>query len=420
MGGDKTHHRPAKRHPLTFPRLSVVRRARWGLADQALSSATNFALLVIVARSVSPSELGGFALFLAGYTALTFVVESLVSEPIVVRYSAVAREQWRRGVSSATGCTCAASVAISIGLALAAVGVQGPIRWLLLIGAACAPGLLLQDTMRFAFFAAGTPKQAFWNDALWAALQVSTILALEILSVASLPMLVLGWAGAGALSGAVSLLQARVLPRPLRSLMWLREQRDLSGYILGERLVGQGAFQLSFVLIAALAGLPAAAAVRSAQSLYGPLNTASSAARIILLPHLVTSQSNSIRRIVRIMVVGIASAAAFVGIVAIALPGRIGSALYGQTWALATPLFAFVAVDTGARMASEAWRVGLLSLASVRRSLVAQLMIAPASVSAIAIGAHMGAARGAVVASAAVSSAGMFVWRHQFVVASSR
>ena len=47
---------------------SGVRRLGWGLADQSLSSLTNFALAVLVARQVSTAGLGAFGLAFTTYT----------------------------------------------------------------------------------------------------------------------------------------------------------------------------------------------------------------------------------------------------------------------------------------------------------------------------------------------------------------
>ena len=48
-------------------RLAVARRMGLGLADQVLSSLTNFALSFSVARSVGPRGLGVFGLAISTY-----------------------------------------------------------------------------------------------------------------------------------------------------------------------------------------------------------------------------------------------------------------------------------------------------------------------------------------------------------------
>src|SRR5437764_6373982 len=65
-----------------------VRRLGWGLADQALSSMTNFALAILVARSVSTSALGAFGLAFTTYTITLGATRALCQEPLTVCYSA--------------------------------------------------------------------------------------------------------------------------------------------------------------------------------------------------------------------------------------------------------------------------------------------------------------------------------------------
>ena len=80
-----------------------MRRLGWGLADQSLSSLTNFALAVLVARSVSIAALGAFGLAFTTYTVTLNATRALCSEPLTVRYSATDEAEWREGASAATG-----------------------------------------------------------------------------------------------------------------------------------------------------------------------------------------------------------------------------------------------------------------------------------------------------------------------------
>src|SRR3954447_19034939 len=60
-----------------------VRRLGWGLADQGLSSMTNFALAILVARSVSTSALGAFGLAFTTYTITLGATRALCHEPLI-------------------------------------------------------------------------------------------------------------------------------------------------------------------------------------------------------------------------------------------------------------------------------------------------------------------------------------------------
>lgn len=80
-----------------------VRRLGWGLGDQALSSITNFALAILVARTVSTADLGAFGLAFTTYTFVLGATRAFCSEPMSVRYSARERDAWERGTRRSTG-----------------------------------------------------------------------------------------------------------------------------------------------------------------------------------------------------------------------------------------------------------------------------------------------------------------------------
>src|SRR5437773_1671247 len=112
--------------------LRTVRRAGWGVADQAASSLTNFGAGIFVARSVSPQAFGAFSLAFATYLVAMNVVRSLASEPLVVRYSAAPRPQWREATKAATGTAIVTSVILGVGCVLVAATVGGSLREALL------------------------------------------------------------------------------------------------------------------------------------------------------------------------------------------------------------------------------------------------------------------------------------------------
>src|SRR5258706_8241603 len=81
----------------------IVSRMGWSLADQALTSLTNFALGIVVARSVGPSDFGAFSLAFATYLAMLNASRAVATQPLLIRYVAVPAAVWRRGTQMATG-----------------------------------------------------------------------------------------------------------------------------------------------------------------------------------------------------------------------------------------------------------------------------------------------------------------------------
>ena len=82
------------------------------------------------------------------------------------------------------------------------------------------PGLMLQDSWRYAFFAARIGHHALMNDVLWAVVEIPVLLILKATGHVNVFWFVIAW-GAGAAAGAVfGAFQARAVPNlDMRALM---------------------------------------------------------------------------------------------------------------------------------------------------------------------------------------------------------
>jgi len=138
--------------------LAVARRLGWGVADQGVSSISNFVLGVVVARSLDAASFGAFGLAYVTFGLAISATRGLATDPLLVRFSGARTPAWRRAVaaSSATATLCGivtGVVCILVGLALPPQVGGGFIA--LGVG---LPGLMLQDSLRFAFFSVGEPQ----------------------------------------------------------------------------------------------------------------------------------------------------------------------------------------------------------------------------------------------------------------------
>ena len=95
------------------------RRLGPGLADQAVSSLTNFAVSIYVARSLGAAEFGAFSLAYVTYGFVLNASRGLATDPLLVRYSGAEIPAWRRAVSACTG----TALAVGFVAGLLAVGV---------------------------------------------------------------------------------------------------------------------------------------------------------------------------------------------------------------------------------------------------------------------------------------------------------
>ena len=153
------------------PTWRVIRQAgqrlSWGVADQGMSSLSNFAVNIYIARTLGALQYGAFALAFVTYGFALNASRGLATDPLLVRFSGTDIPTWRRAVTKCTG--TATSTGLTTGaiiLGMAAL-LSGPARLAFLALGLTMPGLMLQDSWRFAFFALGRGSQAFLNDTVW-------------------------------------------------------------------------------------------------------------------------------------------------------------------------------------------------------------------------------------------------------------
>src|SRR2546430_794085 len=151
----------------------MIRRLRsrglplgWGLMDQILSSASNFALVVMIGRTLGPAPLGRVASGFAAYVIVLLLVRALVSDPFIVG----TRDEDRPGLAQRAA-MATIGVALLIAGTFAGVGlaVRGTIGTGLLLFAPWLVPLLLQDVWRYALFGMHRGKSAAVNDLVWLA-----------------------------------------------------------------------------------------------------------------------------------------------------------------------------------------------------------------------------------------------------------
>jgi O-antigen/teichoic acid export membrane protein len=160
-------------------RTRALARMGWGLADQAVSSLTNVAVSFYLVHTLAPAAFGAFSLAYVSYGFALNASRGLSTDPLMVRYSGTETKRWRRAVSGATGTAITVGLAcgtISMAAAIAIGGVTGAA--FLALGVTL-PGLMLQDSWRYSFFAHGRGLHAFINDSIWAVLLVPVILVLR-------------------------------------------------------------------------------------------------------------------------------------------------------------------------------------------------------------------------------------------------
>lgn len=373
-------------------------RLSWTVGDQVLSSGTNFALGVLVARMVNVQAFGVFTLVFATYQLALGIGRALVAEPLVVRHSHDRLLGDRRIVRQATGASLAVGLGLSGAILVAAVALGRGTAPSFVLLAAFLPLLLLQDCWRFIFFAAGVPKLAVVNDGVWSVAQIGALLAISRTPSPSVPIILAAWCAAGGLAAVVGALQAKAIPNLIAGWAWISTTRDLSSRFTAEFAIGNGTSQFLSWLIAAAAGVAAAGAVRAGQLLLGPPRVVVQAAYSAFVPEGVRLRRRRPDLLGRAVVgcgVLLATATAIWGLAFLALPTAIGHALLGASWRYARPLLLPLTIAASAFAFQTPAIAGLRVLAAAGRSLRARALASPLTLALTVYGAARAGALGA-------------------------
>jgi len=265
----------------------VLRQGAWAIADQLLSSGTNFVMAVMVARLLAPKAYGSFVLATSAWLTLLSVVRAAVIHPFVVEAAQQDEAIFRQAASEASGVVVAvgvlgAALLAGVGVALGARTESGQAFVILGI---LTPFLVLQDFWRFTAFARGRARTAVANDGVWALVQTVCILLLIEASTRSPAAAVAAW-GTGAVAGAfLGMVQFRIRPSFGPSTWaWARRIAPFAGWFGLSSGIYAGANQVVAVVVAASAGPAALGGLRALQTLLGPAQLVAVAGDSVALP----------------------------------------------------------------------------------------------------------------------------------------
>ncbi|MEV6977537.1 hypothetical protein [Kitasatospora sp. NPDC093806] len=358
----------------TAPARGLAGRLSWGLADQAVSSMTNFAVGVFVARSLGVTAFGVFSLAWLTYGLVLNVARGLATDPLMVRFSGVPEKDWRAAAARSSGTALVIGCSLGAVCLLVGLGLGGRVGPAFASLGVALPALLLQDSRRFAFFAAGAGHKAFTNDLVQGvALVPAMVVAARVGSVAAF---LLAWGAAAAVAAGYGFLQSGIRPRVTATRGWLREQRDLGGRYLVENVSLSAAGQLRAYGLGAIAGVGAVGTVRGAELLLGPflallmglsLVTVAEAARVL------REAAHRLGGFCLRLGGGQAVAALLWGAALLLMPDRIGELVLGDVWPSSSELIVPATLGVAGAGLGTGAAAGLRALAAARRSLRCQL-----------------------------------------------
>ncbi|ONH33677.1 hypothetical protein [Pseudofrankia asymbiotica] len=254
----------------TAPKGSTRGRALWTLLDQLISSGTNSILMFVVAREVVPAEFGAFSVAFAVFAVVIGFSKSTGGQPLSIRYAGAPASVFSAAAAKATGSALVLGVGVGLGCAVVGTLMGGAVGSALLTLAVVLPGLLVQDLWRQVFFAQGRPAAAAANDAVWGVVQIAGVAVLLTRHVALASPMLLAWGAAAAVAALIGVVQAGFWPAPGRALDWVREHRDINGYLAAEFVTVQGALNATLLVIGAIGTIELVGALRGVQTLLGP------------------------------------------------------------------------------------------------------------------------------------------------------
>jgi O-antigen/teichoic acid export membrane protein len=383
----------------------------WGLVDQAISSLTNFGVGIVVARSFGLEEFGSFTLAWFTYGLIVNISRGLGTDPLVVRFSHAPVAQWRLAVSRTSATAITVGFVMGVACLVAGLLIPGPVGEALTGLGIVLPALMLQDSWRFAFFAAGAGWKACLNDLVWG---VSLIGALLVaVQRETLFVLMIAWGLAAGVAALFGFWQARIAPSFRGVPVWLRDQRELGFRYLVENITQSGGTQLRMYALGAIAGLAEVAALRGAQLLLGPLLAVLMGIGVVAVPEGVRWLRRSTRSLVHFCLAlgGIEAGIALMwGLGLVLMPDSLGAAVLGNVWAPASVLIVPMTLSVVTASFTTGATTGLRSLGAARLSLRSQFIETALLIIATVIGAFVAGALGASWAGLAAVLVSSVVW----------
>jgi O-antigen/teichoic acid export membrane protein len=389
-----------------FQRLRghAARRLGWGVADQAVSSLTNFAVSIYVVHTLGAVQFGAFSLAYVTYGFALNASRGLATDPLMVRFSGADLPTWRRAVAKCTGTAAVVGLATGACVLVAAAVLHGTVGAAFLALGLTLPGLMLQDSWRYSFFALGRGIQAFINDTVWAVTLIPILVLLRLTGHADVFWFVFAWGATAAVAAAVGPWQARVVPRPTGVWEWVSKHRDLGFRYLAEGTSSSVAQQVRGYGIGLILGLAALGSVQAAATLFGPMTILFLGMSLVAIPEAARVLQRSPRHLplfCLLVSAGLGIAGLAWGVVLLlVVPRGFGSWLLGPIWKPTYPLVLPQMLYVIGWGVNAGYGAGLHALGASRRSLRTAIFASAVYALFALVGAAAGGALGTVYGAA--------------------
>jgi O-antigen/teichoic acid export membrane protein len=351
----------------------AFRRVGWGFADQFVSSMTNYAVSVYLSHTLIAADFGAFALSYLTYGFVLNASRGLATDPLMVRFSDASLSKWRRAVADCTGTAIVVGLTAGICVIGVAAALSGTARGGFLALGLTLPGLMLQDSWRYSFFALGRGGHAFLNDAIWGLALIPALLLLRSTGHVGVFWAVFAWGASAGLAALIGPFQARVIPKVTGTWRWVRRHGDLGIRYLIEGTASSAAIQIRGYGTGLMVGLTAVGYIQATTTLIGPMTILSLAFPLVLIPEgtrVLRRGTAQLRLFCIAASVGLAAIGAAWGVIIwLGLPRGLGNAILGPIWHQAYPLMLPTMVGVIGANIKTGVGVGLHALGASKRSL---------------------------------------------------
>jgi len=322
--------------------------------DQVLSSASNALTVFVLAQVSSAGEFGIIGLLITVVSVCTGFDRGALGTPLLLTSNLKDREIVAESTYALTWSLYTGGVGGFLILTLGAVFHQ---PWIGLAFAIVLPIVLAQDVLRLTAIALGRPSLAVVADALWAAPMLGVFVANLFGVRESAEFSIYLWAFSGFVSAGILAFRLRVAPHHSRILDWWRTDWPARVRFGSGQAVGQ--IGVVFVTLAAVttAGSVAAAGIRGAATLFGPIATLLAALPMVFVPHALrtgSSVGDQWRLVSRTSVATSVLTVVATGCL-MAVPARLGAAILGASWPETRSVLPYIGVSA----AAMCWAVGV-------------------------------------------------------------
>jgi O-antigen/teichoic acid export membrane protein len=318
------------------PADSKKKRLILGFMDQGIVSATGLLTFVAAAQFLSADDLGYFSFGVATCLLVVSLARAICGEPLLVR--SVASLNGRPSVFRDTRSVL--GLAILLGLLAGALCAGIGMLWSspsmpLLAAALAAPGLVLQDTLRFCFIALQRTRSLLLNDSATLVLGACSIIISGALTSDSFVMLA-SWGLTSLAVSLVTLAGNALVPSISQSIAWLKLTWKSSSAFFTESAMGALAGYTVVVILTVFVAPAEVAAFRATLVVYGVASLVINFLRTQVLRELRLDMINSVRGLALTsakLAVPVVVTILSMLIVLMLLPSWIGEALLQDTWA---------------------------------------------------------------------------------------